>query len=252
MLTKSTNSQKMNRAFIYGDLLFETIKVMDGVPQLISLHYNRLMQSAKLLKFDANLSMDEFVQTIQQCLAKEQLQTARVRFVLHRDADGFYSPQGNQTRYFAEAFPLDSHYPKSLTLGVYTDNYKPCNELASVKSGNSLLYVMGGIFAKEQGWDDAILLNEHGCVCEATSSNIFAVKNDKVYTPALTEGCVAGVMRAHTLEQLRHADYEVHETVISMEQLLEADAVFLTNAIRGIVNVSAIGDKLFQSFTLNA
>lgn len=252
MLTKSANSQKMNRAFIYGDLLFETIKVTDGLPQLISLHYNRLMGSAKVLKFDTGLSMDEFVQTIQQCLEKEQLQTARVRFVLHRDEAGFYTPKGHRTHYFAEAFPLESFHSSSVTLGVYTDNYKPCNELASVKSGNSLLYVMAGIFAKEQGWDDAILLNEHGCVCEATSSNIFAVKNEKVFTPALTEGCVAGVMRAHTLEQLRNADYEVHETVISMEQLLEADAVFLTNAIRGIVNVSAIGDKQFQSFTLNA
>lgn len=242
----------MNRAFIYGDLLFETIRVTDGIPQLLSLHYNRLMQSARLLKFETDLPIELFVQTIQQCAIQQQLQSARVRFVLHRNADGFYTPQRNQTHYFAEAFPLDLFSPKSLVLGVYTDNYKPCNELASVKSGNALLYVMAGIFAKEQGWSDAILLNEHGCICEATSSNIFMVKNEKVYTPALTEGCVAGVMRAHTLEQLRHADYEVHETVVSMEQLLDADAVFLTNAIRGVVNIGSIGGKQFQSFTFNS
>lgn len=241
----------MNRAFIYGDLLFETIKVTDGIPQLMPLHYDRLMQSAGLLKFETDLSMETFTQIVQQCAAGKQLQMARVRFVLHRSADGFYTPQSNKTHCFAEAFLLDSSSQKPATLGIYTDNYKPCNELASVKSGNALLYVMAGIFAREQGWDDAVLLNEHGCICEATSSNIFMVKQEKVYTPALTEGCIAGVMRAHTLEQLRHADYEVHETVISIEQLLDADAVFLTNAIRGVVNVGAIGDKQFHSFTLN-
>lgn len=242
----------MNRAFIYGDLLFETIRVMDGVAQLMTLHYNRLIQSAAVLKYATDLTMDQFVQTVQQCIAESGLLSARVRFVLHRNADGFYTPNHHQTLYFAEAFPWEPPSQRPLTVGVYTDNFKPCTELSSLKSGNALLYVMAGIYAKEQGWDDAIVLNEHGCICEATASNIFMVKQEKVYTPALTEGCVAGVMRAHTLEQLRHANYEVHETVISMEQLLDADAVFLTNAMRGVTHVGAIGNKQFQSFTLHA
>jgi branched-chain amino acid aminotransferase len=111
---------------------------------------------------------------------------------------------------------------------------------------------MAGIFANENGFDDALILNEHGCVCEATSSNIFMVKNEKVHTPALTEGCVAGVMRHHILEQLRNADYEVHETVVTLEQLLDADALFLTNAIRGVMHVGAIGDKLFNISSIHA
>ncbi|MES2558959.1 MAG: aminotransferase class IV [Bacteroidota bacterium] len=242
----------MNRAFIYGDLLFETIRVTDGIPQLMNLHFNRLLQSAKLLKFETDLTMEVFVQALQQSVAESKLQDARVRFVLHRDADGFYTPQHHKTHYFVETFKLDTTPVVSLNMGIYTDNYKSCNELSSIKSGNALLYVMAGIFAKERGWDDAILLNEHGCLCEATSSNIFMVKQERVFTPALTEGCVAGVMRAHTLEKLRHADYEVHETVITMEQLMDADAVFLTNAIRGVIHVSAIEGKSFQSFTLKS
>jgi branched-subunit amino acid aminotransferase/4-amino-4-deoxychorismate lyase len=243
--------QQMNRAFIYGDLLFETIRVMDGVAQLMGLHYNRLKQSAAVLKYETNLTMNQFEQAVQQCVAESGLQKARVRFVLHRNATGFYTPDAHQTHYFAEAFSWEvPAAQKPLTAGVYTDNFKPCTELSSLKSGNGLLYVMAGIYARERGWDDAIILNEHGCICEATASNIFMVKQEKVYTPALTEGCVAGVMRAHTLSQLRHADYEVEETVISMEQLLDADAVFLTNALRGISHVGSIGDKQFQSFVL--
>lgn len=240
----------MNRAFIYGDLLFETIRVTEGIAQLLPMHYKRLMEGARLLKFEHSLSYEIFSETIVNAIATRGFQTARVRFVLHRNAEGFYTPNTNTTAFWAEIFPFTEQSNHPIKTGIYTDNYKPCTELSSLKSGNALLYVMAGIFAKEQGWDDAILLNEHGCICEATSSNIFIVKNEKVYTPALTEGCVAGVMREHTLEELRHADYDVHETVISYEQLLDADAVFLTNALRGVVPVASVGDTRFQSFIL--
>lgn len=242
----------MNRAFIYGDLLFESIKVSGGMPQLLTLHYSRLMQSAQMLKFQTDLSIEKFEQAINDSIIHSGLKEARVRFVMHRSAEGFYTPSNNQTQVFTEIFPLIFASNKILTLGVYADNYKPCNELSSIKSGNALLYVMAGIFANENGFDDVLILNEHGCVCEATSSNIFMVKNEKVYTPALTEGCVAGVMRHHILEQLRNADYEVHETVVTLEQLLDADALFLTNAIRGVMHVGAIGDKVFNISSIHA
>lgn len=240
----------MNRAFIYGDLVFETIRVADGIPQLLTLHFKRLVEGARLLKFEHALSYDIFSKAIVNSISNSQRKTARVRFILYRNAEGFYTPTTNKTAYEVEVFPLTENTNHPIKTGIYSDNYKPCTELSSLKSGNALLYVMAGIFAKEHGWDDAILLNEHGCICEATSSNIFIVKNEKVYTPALTEGCVAGVMREHTLEQLRHAEYEIHETVISPEQLLDADAVFLTNALRGVVPVCSIGDQLFTSHTL--
>lgn len=237
----------MNRAFIYGDLLFETIRVTGGVPQLINLHFNRLMRSAKLLRFETDLTADLFNRIIMDCVESSPFKTARVRFVLHRDAGGFYTPDGNQTSYFAEISELQNPFKKNLSAGIYPDNYKPCTELSSIKSGNALLYVMAGIYATEKGWDDAIILNEHGCICEATSSNLFMVKNETVYTPALSEGCVSGVMREHILEQLRNADYSVEESVITIDQLLDADAVFLTNAIRGVMPVEAIEGKAFVS-----
>jgi branched-chain amino acid aminotransferase len=242
----------MNRAFVYGDLLFESIKVSGGMPQFLTLHYNRLMQSAQILKFETDLSIETFEQIVNDTITQSSLKEARVRFVMHRNAEGFYTPSNNQTLIFTEIFPLVFASNNILTLGVYTDNYKPCTELSSIKSGNALLCVMAGIFANENGFDDSLILNEHGCVCEATSSNIFMVKNEKVYTPALTEGCVAGVMRHHILEQLRNADYEVQETMVTLEQLLDADAIFLTNAIRGVMHVGFIGNKEFKISAIHA
>jgi len=238
----------VNRAFIYGDLLFETIKIQQGKPQLIRLHYNRLAESARLLRFDFEMGFETFEQAIISAL--EERQDARVRFTVYRDSEGFYTPQQHQTSHIIEVFPLPDTKKEGINIGLYTDLYKPCHELSNLKSGNALIYVMAGIWGKEKNFYDGILLNEHGCICEATSSNIFLVKEDKVFTPALTEGCVDGVMRKHIIEQLKGEDYHITESVITMEQLMEADHVFLTNAIQGIVSVNQFGPKAFSPFSL--
>jgi branched-chain amino acid aminotransferase len=226
----------MNRAFIYGDLLFETIKLSNGKPLLAHAHFDRLKRSAELLKFSVELTFNDFVEAIHSEAHKNNLTEARIRFVLHRNAEGFYTPQNNQTSFFVECFPL-TEAKQNIKLGLYTDNYKPCNELSTIKSGNALLYVMAGIWAKENGYDDALILNEHGCVCEATSSNIFVVKGEKVFTPPISEGCVEGIMRKHIINKLQQQKYTAVENVITIEQIQEADALFLTNAINGIVQV---------------
>jgi branched-chain amino acid aminotransferase len=233
----------VNRAFIYGDLLFETIRVKDGVPLLVHAHYQRLATSATILKMDISISFADFTSEIKHSIAKSNLKDARVRFVLHRNGEGFYSPHTSGTSYFVEVFPLPDTQ-QLLHLGLYTDNYKSCNELSTLKSGNALLYVMAGLWAKEQGYDDVLLLNEHGCVCEATSSNVFVVKDEKVITPPISEGCVAGVMRQFILNRLQEQHYDIKESVVTIEHIQQADAVFLSNAISGIRRVHS-----FESIT---
>lgn len=236
----------MNRAFIYGDLVFETIKVINGSPALAHAHYRRLMESAATLKFATDLSFEAFVKSITDAVNEAKQQESRVRFVLHRNSAGFYKPDHNTTAYFVDVFPLPE--PKqSIKLGLYTDNYKPCNELATIKCGNALLYVMAGIWAKENGYDDALILNEHGCVCEATSSNVFVVKEDKVFTPPISEGCVDGVMRKFVIHQLQEKQYTISERLVTIEEIQSADAVFLTNAISGVVKVAQFEDKLYDN-----
>jgi branched-chain amino acid aminotransferase len=238
------HTSKLNRAFIYGDLLFETIKVIDGKPLLAQEHFNRLIESATLLKFETTLNTNDFMDSIENAVSKSNLKDARVRFVLHRNASGFYTPKDNQTSYFVDVFPL-TMVNKYVHLGIYTDNYKQCSELANVKSGNALLYVMAGIWAKENGFDDALLINEHGSICEATSANVFIIKNKVVYTPLLTEGCVNGVMRNVIIQQLVADKFEVKECILSIEQLMDADSIFLTNAINEVVYVHQVQEKKF-------
>ena len=98
---------------------------------------------------------------------------------------------------------------------------------------------------KKNRLNDAIILNEHNHICDSTLANIFIVKNKKIYSPALTEGCIAGVMRNFVIQSLRNTDWSVTECVITPEFLYDADEVFLTNAIRTIRWVAGIDNHSY-------
>lgn len=236
----------INRAFIYGDLVFETIKVTNSKPQLPNAHYERLCKSANMLKFTFTLSFAEFESAILHAIHQSNLKEARIRFTLFRNGSGFYLPDSNNVDFHLEIFPF-TQANSSLKIGLYLDNHKACTPLSNIKSGNALIYVMAAIWAKENGWEDALMINEYERVCEATSSNIFIVKNLKVYTPPLTEGCVDGVMRNKLIRDLEQAGRTVYQEKLTVTDVKEADAVYITNAINGIRMVNQFEETVFQT-----
>lgn len=234
----------MNRAFVYGDLLFETIKVVDGKMQLGQLHYNRLVTGANALKMVFTLTFETFVQLVEEASQTLNLNETRVRFVLYRDSTGFYTPNNNQTAFAIDVFPIQK--PPSLHLGIYTEIYKPCHVVSNLKTGNALVYTLAGIWAREHQFDDALILNEFGHICEATSSNIFCITQNHVLTPSIQQGCVAGVMREWVLTQLLETSFTIHEGIVTHDDLTNADAVYLTNAIYGIRQVTSINGQYLK------
>src|SRR5690606_35372530 len=121
-----------------------------------------------------------------------------------------------------------------LRVGLYTEQYKPTYPLSNLKSINCLPFVLAGLFRKQQGFDEVILLNQEGRLCETLSSNIFVCYNNAIYTPALSEGCVDGTMRRAVIEIAKEMGKTIVEAKIQPQILLEADEIFLTNAIKGI------------------
>ncbi|HTM99809.1 MAG TPA: aminotransferase class IV, partial [Pedobacter sp.] len=113
------------------------------------------------------------------------------------------------------------------------------------KTSNALLYVMAGLYQKQHRLDEAIILNQNGFLCESTSSNVFVVYDNQIYTPALSEGCVAGVMRSVILKIAKMNDIQVIEAQISPEILKQADEVFVTNASSGVRWVMGYGKKRY-------
>lgn len=226
----------MNRAFIYGDLLFETIKVVNGSPNIVAYHYDRLIKSAAVLEFKLpqSFNLDVFYNQLQNAIDKVAGKNNfkdqyRIRYTLYRNSTGFYLPDSHQTDYHIDIFPYeDNGYFKRLNVGIYKEQRKTSGPLANIKSGNALIYIMAKMWAKKNNLDDALLLNQHGRFIEASSSNLFWVKDGITYTPPLSEGCVEGIFRTLLFEQ-----DNITEKVCRIDDLELADEIFLTNVLEG-------------------
>lgn len=223
----------------YGDGFFETILVVDGQPAWAELHYKRLTKSALLLGLilPADFSFSSFQSTIIQLSEKQVAPYQRIRVVVYRNGSGTYLPISNYAGVFitSQAHSFDSDCLQLANVGIYEAITKPMNVLSALKSSNALLYVLASNFAKENSFDDVVLLNAAGRVCEATSSNLFVIKDEKIFTPSVTEGCVEGVLRTVLLNH-----FKMEETQITVEQLATADSVFLSNTIQGIRAIRSI------------
>ncbi len=174
---------------------------------------------------------------------------ARLRLSFFRATGGFYKPQNNSVEYIMETEELESDKyslnKAGLNVGVYSQLRKACNMLGGIKSCSAQLYVMASLYAEEKNWNDAVILNETGHVAEATSSNIFMVSGNTVYTPDLDQACVDGVMRRVILDIGNKHGYKFVECAILPDDLLKADEVFITNAIKGIQWVKGIKNKRY-------
>lgn len=243
-----------NRAFRYGDGLFDTIRVMDGQPLFLGRHTQRLLESMRFMKMNVPSSFNEmfFEQEINKVLDKNNLKEgARVRIAVFRNDGGLYSPVSNNVSFIIEAGALENNFyeinKKGLNIDVFDEQKKSLNKISAIKTSSCLPLVLAGIFRQEKNLDDCILLNEMGSIAEATSSNIFIVYNGVFYTPSLNQGCIPGIMRQFIIEVLRKGGTEVQECPLSPSALLRADEVFLTNVIHGVQWVSAYKQKRYFS-----
>ncbi len=222
----------MQRAFYYGDLLFESISIKKGEIMLVERHFKRLVNSASILKYELSpdFNLNEFIIQIKDALKTSNIsdnQNCRIRYAIYRDGEGFYLPKNNQIKHLIDVFETNNLVNDSiLKVGVYKENYKSRGPLSNIKSGNSLIYVLASIWSNNQNLDDALLINDLGNIIESTKSNIFWTKANICYTPPLCEGCISGVMREEIMSKEM-----VIEKPCKMDDLLEADSIFLTNAV---------------------
>jgi len=241
-----------NRGFKFGDGLFESMRMCNGKLQFAEQHADRLRGGMKALKMEGHALLDEYFlkQKTAELLKKNKLNgNVRFRLSVYRDGEGLYTPQSNKIGYLLEAIPLDqTHYElnqKGLIIDVYDDLTKQIDKLANYKTSNALLYVMAGLFQKQHRLDEAMILNQNGFLCESTSSNVFVVYQNQIYTPALSEGCVGGVMRSVVLKLAKMHNLPLIEAQINPDILNEAEEVFVTNASSGIRWVMGYGKKRY-------
>ncbi len=241
-----------NRGFRYGDGLFESMRYMKGKLKFPEMHIDRIQKGMKLLRFDNCSLIDTWFlrEKVEELVRRNRAGAdARIRLTVFRDSEGLYSPVSNKYGYVLEIQKLDeSQYvlnKKGLIIDVYDEIPKPVNALSNLKTCNAMIYVLAGIYKNQNALDEVLLLNHHGFLCESISSNVFVVYDRKLYTPALNEGCIAGVMRQVVMRLAKENDIELVEAQINPDILNEADEVFLTNAARGIQWVMGYNNKRY-------
>ncbi len=245
-----------NRSFRYGDGLFETIRITYNRPQFLAEHLKRLFNGMKVLKMEINPDFTEsfFEKAIMELAEKNSITSdGRVRLSIYRNEGGFYAPETNSVSYLIEATPMEEVgyvlNQKGYTVDLFNDFKKQQNTLSSIKSANSLVYVLAGITKRQMQLDECIILNDKSHIIETISSNIFAVKNGVLYTPPVSDGCVDGVMRKKIIEIAQANKIAVYEISVMQNVLLGADELFLTNSFNGIRWVVAYKQKRYFNNT---
>lgn len=239
-----------SRGLRYGYGVFETMLVREGILELESLHRARLERSLDQLGLDSSDVPALFEKEVLRTVRKNKLERlCRVRLQVMAGPGGFFDRDGWQPEWLIECFPLEEHAVQlnenGLVLGIATSAVKQIDAYSSLKTCNALVYALAAKEATEKKWNDAFVKNPAGRIGETTISNVFWVERGTVYTPPLSEGCIAGVMRQHLLEALPAAGWAVSEAPLSIEKLQGADEVFVTNAVRKIRWVGQVHDKMY-------
>ena len=238
-----------NHSYRYGDGLFETMKMVNGKINLLEFHFERLFYSMQVPGFRVPVLFSEkkIADEIYQLAEKNDCtQLARVRLVVSR-GEGGVNDCDDKLQYTIECISADENVNRlnenGFIIDIYPDAVKSCDKFSNLKSTSYLHYVMAARFAKENKLNDALVFNQHGRICEASIANIFWIKDKVIYTPPLSEGCVAGVMRKYLLSKLPEAGYRIGEKQCTTDDLENAEEVFLTNAVYGIRWIKQFREK---------
>jgi len=240
-----------NRAFKYGDGVFETVKIQNGKVVFWEDHYFRLMASMRMLRM--KIPMEFTLEFLQEEILKlttsfEASGVLRARLTVYRKDGGLYAPKSNEVDFVIDVKPLNVEFKSTYKIDLFKDFYNYSGLLSTVKTTNRMLNVIASVYAKENDFDNCVLLNERKGVVEVTNGNIFLVKGNVIKTPAITEGCIKGIVRKKIIEIVdKNEDFTLEETSISPFELQKADEVFITNAVVGIQSVTNYRKKEFKT-----
>ena len=233
-----------NRSLNYGDGFFESIKIINSKPFNFLAHFHRFTLACKTLKMNNTFSKREIVLIIEKLINKNEIVNGALKMHFSRIEGGKYCPKSSAMYLListskGQNFVLNNKE----SLCFYNEEVKTKGKLSNIKSANALVSVMSSLFANEKAFSNSILFNSDGNIVETSNSNIFILKNGKLFTPPTSDGCVDGTMRSWVLSQLK-----VTERTISISDINNASEIFTTNAINGIISVNKVEGQLFSEF----
>lgn len=244
-----------NRSFLYGDGIFETLKVVNGKILFSEEHYFRLMASMRIvrMKIPMDFTLEFFEnQVISLTDVLSISNSARVRITVFRNEGGLYLPDQNTVSYVIEATSLASKKYEiaqdNFEVDLFKDSFVSAQLLSTLKTTSKILNVTASIFAKENDLNTCLLLNDKKNVVEAIAGNLFMLSGNKLITPPISEGCLNGIMRKQIIKVMKDfPEIEFSEAIISPFDLQKADELFVTNVIQGIQPITKYRKKEFKT-----
>lgn len=239
-----------NRAFLYGDAVFETLIIFNDKILFWEDHYFRLMSSMRIIRLDIpdKYTPEFFKENIIKIHNNiSQTGNSRIRINIYRSSGGKYKPEKNTPSFIISCESINyntyklnkGHYEVDLYKDYYLDNQL----ISSIKSNNKIINVVASIYASENGFNNCILLNKDKLVSEFINSNLFIIKDEKIYTPTLKSGCLNGVLRKNLFKILSSSSFELCEQDLSTFDITQSDEIFGTNIAQGIFSVTKFRKK---------
>jgi len=234
----------INRAFLFGDGLFETMVFTNGHFRFHEDHQGRANNGLKKLRIEAIPDLQEVRELLY--LTYGENATLRVRWNIFRSGIGKYSPMENDP--CEHLIVTDFQTSPRVKNKAYISNSIHVNTSpwAGTKTLNALTYVLANIERQERGMDDVILLDDRGNISEGGSSNIFWVKNNHYFTPSLQTNCIAGIARKQILQQLEKKGFNCEVGTFKAKDIMDADQVFVCN-VTGVSYLLNIDGKTFDT-----
>lgn len=243
-----------NRGFLFGDSVFETIKVLPNKILFLEDHYFRLMASMRICRME--IPMDFTMEFMENQILKlipfiEKASAYRIRFSVFRNGGGFYKPESKEISFLVTGFSLTkTNYQLSYEnyeVELYKDAHITKQLFSTLKTNNKMVHIAGSIFAEENEYHNCLLLNDEKNVVEALQANVFMKMGNNLITPPISDGCLNGIMRKQILSIAKKIEgISVEEKSISPFDLQKADELFLTNTIVGIQPITKYRKKSFE------
>ncbi|MGL2966421.1 aminotransferase class IV [Flavobacterium sp. XGLA_31] len=243
-----------NRSFLYGDGVFETMKIVNSKILFFEDHYFRLMASMRIVRMEIPMTftMEYLEEQVMLLVGAIGLQdSARVRLTVFRNEGGFYAPTDNSVSFVIQALEQENKKYRlskdKFEVDLYKDFSVSKQLLSTLKTNNKMIQVTASIFASENDLDSCLLINQDKNVVEGTNGNLFMRMGNTLITPPVSEGCLNGVMRKQIISLAKKIDgIHLSEEPISPFDLQKADELFLTNVIVGIQPITKYRKKEFE------
>ncbi len=223
-----------DRAFQYGDGLFETLAVRNGSIKFLSAHFDRLKMGCKAIDLILpDFFTKEYLEIlIFELIHKNNLQgNCRIKLMVWRKEGGLYTPDYNDINFLIKAHDLSFDYEYSIKSWRCYHQFRLSETLISpYKTLNALPYVLASNYKKQHKLDEVVLLDQEGNVAEASASNLFWIQDNDLFTPSLKTGCKKGIIRAQIKKIASDYGYAWNEVLLNdITTLQNADAIFVAN-----------------------